>query len=258
MIAKTKGEMAALREGGKRLARHLEILSTMVQPGVSVKKLESKARELVQADRDRPAFLDYEYGKDKNPMPSALSVSINDAIVHSPAGVSDEVIKDGDIVSLDFGIIHDGFYTDHAVTVIAGEGRDPQDEKLVRAAYEALGAGIRVARVGNTTGDIGHAVEKVAKKYGFGFPKNLSGHGVGRTVHEEPHIPNYGEPGEGERLVEGHVIAIEPMFTRGSGELRVDPGRDGHAYRTKDGSRTAHAEHTVLVTKSGAEILTKV
>ncbi|MBI5456787.1 type I methionyl aminopeptidase [Candidatus Kaiserbacteria bacterium] len=258
MIARNSSEIEALREGGRRLAQHLQTLAAIVRPGVSVKDLEKKALELVRADGDSPAFLDYEYGKDKNPFASALSVSINDTIVHAPAGVSSEVIQDGDVVSLDFGIVHDGFYTDHAVTIIAGENRDPEDEKLVQATYEALEAGIAAAKVGGNTGDIGHAIERVAKKYKLGFPRNLSGHGVGRTVHEEPHIPNYGMPGEGDTLVEGHIIAIEPMFTRGSGELRVDAGRDGHAYRTKDKSRTAHAEHTVLVTKSGPEILTKV
>lgn len=257
MIARTEDEIAALREGGKRLARHLDALSNLVAPGVTAGELEKKAEELVLKDGDKPAFLNYKYASDKNPMPSGLSVSINNTIVHNPAGQSGDTIQDGDIVSLDFGIVHDGFYTDHAVTVIAGKKRDSEDEKMVRAAYEALDAGISVARVGNTTGDIGHAVERVAKKYGLGFPRNLSGHGVGRTVHEEPHVPNYGIPGQGEKLVEGMVIAIEPMFARGSGELKVDSGRDGHAYRTKDGSRAAHVEHTVLVTKKGAEILTR-
>lgn len=258
MIASTAEEIAALREGGKRLARHIETLVNMTKPGVSVLSLEKKARELVAADGDIPAFLNYVYGNDKNAMPSALSVSINDAIVHSPAGQSSEVIQEGDVVSLDFGIIHAGLYTDHARTIIAGDKKDPEDERLVRAAYEALDAGIKEAHVGNTTGHIGRAIERVAKKYGYGFPRNLSGHGVGRTVHEEPHVPNYGVPGEGEALVEGMVIAIEPMLARGSGDLKVDPGRDGHAYRTKDKSRTAHAEHTVLITKNGAEILTKL
>lgn len=258
MIAKTEAEIAALREGGRRLARHLKELAALVAPGLTSAELEKKARELVEHDGDRPAFLDYKYAADKNPMPSALNVSINNTIVHNPAGQSGDVIQDGDIVSLDFGIVHGGFFTDHAVTVIAGTKRDPKDEMLVNAAYEALEAGIAAAKVGGNTGDIGHAVEQIAKKYGLGFPRNLSGHGVGRTVHEEPHVPNFGNPGEGDTLVEGHVIAIEPMFALGSGFLRVDSGRDGHAYRTKDGSRTAHVEHTVLVTNKGAEILTKV
>ena len=126
---------------------------------------------------------------------------------------------------------------------------------LVRAAFEALQIGIDQARIGNTTGDIGYAVQQVAEKYDLGYPRNLSGHGVGKKIHEEPHVPNYGDPGVGYKLVEGLVIAIEPMFTLGSGDLYVD--KDNFSYRTKDGSRTAHAEHTVIVTKNGPEILTK-
>ena len=136
-----------------------------------------------------------------------------------------------------------------------GRAKDPEDEKLLQGTQEALAAGIAEAKVGNTTGDIGHAVEEIAEKYGFGFPRNLSGHGVGREVHEEPHVPNFGEPGQGVKLVENMVIAIEPMMTLGTGELFVD--KDGYSYRTKDGSNTAHFEHTVLITKNGPEILTR-
>ena len=256
MIAKTQQEIGALREGGKRLARHLKTLSGMVEPGVLPLDLEKKARAMVAAEGDTMAFFGYQPRKEDHPFPSGLCVSVNDVIVHCPASEGDRPIEDGDVVCLDFGIKHKGFFTDHAVTVIAGTKRDPEDEKMVKAAYEALEAGISQARVGNTTGDIGHAVERVAKKYKLGFPRNLCGHGVGAQVHEEPHVPNYGAPGSGEKLVEGLVIAIEPMFARGSGELATD--KDGHSYRTKDGSRTAHAECTVLITKDGPEILTKV
>ncbi len=249
MIAKTPQEVAILREGGKRLARHVRILSEMVQPGVSPRELEDKAREMVKADGDELAFLGYKGRKEKEGFPSGLCVSVNDIIVHSPAGQNGSVFEEGDVVCLDFGIKHKGLFTDHAVTVIAGEAASPQDEELLRGTKEALAAGIREAHVGNTTGDIGYAVEQVAKKYNFGFPRNLSGHGVGLKVHEEPHIPNFGERGTGEKLVEGEAIAIEPMMTLGSGDLYVDA--DGHSYRTKDGSRTAHFEHTVLITKNG-------
>ena len=156
---------------------------------------------------------------------------------------------------LDFGIKHGGLYTDHATTLIVGKPKSKEDELLVRATFEALQIGIDQAHVGNTTGDIGYAVQKVAEKYNLGYPKNLSGHGVGKAVHEEPHVPNFGEPGKGVKLQEGLVIAIEPMFTLGAGDLFVD--KDGHSYRTKDGSRTAHTEHTVIVTKNGPEIITK-
>ncbi len=255
MIAKTQEEIEILREGGRRLAKHLRILSAMVAPGVTGRALEDKAREMVKADGDLLAFFGHIEGKRDTPYPSGLCLSVNDVIVHSPASENGVVIRDGDIVCLDFGIKHRGLYTDHAVTVIAGTKRDPHDEELVHGTYEALAAGIREARVGNTTGDIGYAVQKVAEKYNFGYPKNLSGHGVGIKVHEEPHVPNFGEPGRGVKLQEGLVIAIEPMMTLGSGELFIDD--DGHSYRTCDGSRTAHAEHTIIVTKDGPEILTK-
>lgn len=219
-------------------------------------ELEKRARELVAADGDEMAFFGYQGKKDPRPFPSGLCVSVNDVIVHCPASEGDTPIREGDVVCLDFGIKHKGLYTDHAVTVIAGAPKNPDDERLVKGTYEALDVGIRAAKPGSTTGDIGYAVEQVAKKYNLGFPRNLSGHGVGLQVHEEPHVPNFGKPGEGAKLKEGLVIAIEPMMTLGSGELFVD--KDGHSYRTKDGSRTAHAEHTVLITKKGVEILTKL
>lgn len=256
MIATTPEEIAALKEGGKRLGRHLKALASMVAPGVTATELENAAREMVEKDGDTPAFLGHKEKQDRHGYPSALCLSVNDIIVHSPASENNAVIKEGDVVSLDFGIWHKGLCTDAAVTLIAGKKRDRDDERLVKASYEALEAGIKEARVGNTTGDIGWAVEKIAKKYNLGYPKNLSGHGVGKKVHEEPHIPNFGAPKSGATLVENMVIAIEPMFTLGSGELFVDD--DGHSYRTKDGSRSAHVEHTVIVTKKGPEVITKV
>lgn len=255
MIAKTQKELDILREGGKRLATHVATLAKLVVPGVSSRELEEKALAMVAADGDTPAFLGYKSHGDKHGYPSALCLSVNDVIVHSPAAVNDVVIQDGDVVTLDFGIKHGGLFTDHAVTVIAGTG-SAADIRLVRGTEEALAAGIAQARIGNTTGDIGYAVEQVAKKYGFGFPRNLAGHGVGKKVHEEPHVMNFGARRSGERLVEGLVIAIEPMMTLGSGELYID--KDGHSYRTEDGSRSAHSEHTVIVTKEGPEVITRV
>lgn len=255
MIARTEKEISALREGGRRLAKHLRILSGLVAVGVTPKELEDKAREMVADDGDELAFYGYKTGKREEPYPSGLCVSVNDVIVHSPAALNNIPFADGDVVCLDFGIKHEGLFTDHAVTVIAGTKRNPEDERLLAGTKEATVAGIARAIIGNTTGDIGYAVERVAKKYGFGFPRNLSGHGVGLKVHEEPHVPNFGAPGSGVKLEEGLVIAIEPMMALGSGDLYVDG--DGHSYRTKDGSRTAHFEHTVIITKNGPEILTK-
>lgn len=255
MIVKTNEEKGILREGGRRLARHVRELRGMVKPGVTPQQLENAAKQMVKKDGDELAFYGYGSGKKGDSFPSGLCLSVNDIIVHCPASESDVPIEEGDVVCIDFGIKHNGLFTDHAATVIAGAPLNDDDIRLVKGTYEALDAGVRAARLGRTTGDIGNAVEKVAEKYNFGYPRNLSGHGVGRKVHEEPHVPNYGEPGTGVRLEEGLVIAIEPMMTLGSGELFID--KDGHSYRTKDGSRTAHAEHTVMVTKNGPEILTR-
>lgn len=256
MIATTKKEIELLRESGRRLGSHLKELSKMVKPGVVPKDIDTKARELLKADGDQAAFLGYGSGRNGEKFPSVICISINDVIVHAPGSRVETPLKEGDVVKLDFGVKHKGYYTDHAVTIIAGKKHDPKDVEMVKAAYEATEAGIAQALIGNTTGDIGEAVHEVAKKYGLGFPKNLSGHGVGKKVHEEPHVPNFRDPRFDVPLQEGLVIAIEPMFTRGSGDLFVDS--DGFSYRTKDGSRSAHVEHTIIVTKNGPEILTKV
>ncbi len=254
MIATTQAQIDALREGGKRLARHVRILSEMVAPGVTALEIEMKARKLVSDEGDTMAFYQYRTRKGDEPYPSGLCLSINEALVHSPAATNGRTIQEGDVVKLDFGIKHAGYFTDHAVTVIAGKSRAESDLVLLRGTQEALAVGIEAAQLGNTTGDIGHAVEVVADFHGFGYPRNLSGHGVGTAVHEEPYVPNFGAPGSGEVLVEGLVIAIEPMMTLGNGALTIGP--DGHAYCTKDGSRSAHFEHTILITKDGPEILT--
>lgn len=255
MIARTAQEIEILREGGRRLATYLHELTGIVAPGVTARALEERALALIASQGDEPAFKGHKDRAHDAPYPSSLCVSVNDVIVHSPGSDNGAVFAEGDVVKLDFGIKHRGLYTDHAHTVIVGKG-DPEDVKMVRLAYEALELGIAQACIGNTTGDIGYAVEHIARKNRLGYPRNLSGHGVGKKVHEEPYVPNFGAPGSGEKLVEGLVIAIEPMFTRGSGELYVD--KDGYSYRTKDKSRTAHTEHTVIVTKNGPEILTKI
>lgn len=255
MIAKTSEDIEILREGGRRLARHVSTLINMVRPGLDVTDLEKRAREMVAADGDELAFFGYPSGKRGEKFPAAICLSVNDAIVHGIASNTEYVLQEGDIVSIDFGIKHKGLYTDHAKTVIAGSPLNAEDEKLVRGTYEALAAGIAAAKQGGRTGDIGAAVERIANKYHFGFPRDLAGHGVGRVLHEAPHVPNFGAPHSGALLEHNLVIAIEPMMTLGSGNLFVD--KDNFTYRTKDGSRAAHAEHTVIITEAGAEILTK-
>ncbi|MBI5004123.1 type I methionyl aminopeptidase [Candidatus Kaiserbacteria bacterium] len=255
MIAKTPEDIDALREGGRRLARHVSTLVNMLKPGLEVTELEKRAREMVATDGDELAFFGYPSGRRGEKYPTAICLSINDAIVHGIASQTDYVLQGGDVVSIDFGVKHKGLYTDHAKTAIVGSPLNTEDEKLVRGTYEALAIGIAAAKQGGRTGDIGAAVEAIAKKYHFGFPRDLAGHGVGRALHEDPHVPNYGTAGTGALLEHNLVIAIEPMMTLGSGDLYVD--KDNFTYRTKDGSRAAHAEHTVIITEVGVEILTK-
>ena len=157
MIAKTAGEIEALREGGRRLAKHLRVLSDIVKVGITPRALEERAREMVARDGDELAFLGYKARKNEEPYPSGLCVSVNDVIVHSPASENSNPIQDGDVVCLDFGIKHKGLFTDSAVTVIAGTKRNPEDERLLNGTKEAIAAGIAAAKIGNTTGDIGHA-----------------------------------------------------------------------------------------------------
>lgn len=255
MIVTNKKELAALQKGGRHMAQYLKELSSMVKPGVTSLQLEMRARELCEENGDTAILLGYNYDKNRPAYHSALCVSVNDTIVHSPAADNGVVFRDGDVVKIDFVTKHGDYCLDSAVTVIAGKART-EDVELIAAAHEALEAGIAAAKTGNTTGDIGFAVESVAKKHKLGFPKNLSGHGIGKNIHEPPHVANFGKPGEGEVLKEGMVITVEPMFACGSGDLYID--KDGHGYRTKDESRTAHVEHTIVVGKNGGEILTKL
>lgn len=254
MIASTPDEIEKLREGGRRLVKHVRMLSEMVGVGVKVSDLEAAAQKMVKEDGDELAFYKHREAKNEKPYPSGLCVSVNEIFVHGPASENTSRLKDGDVVSLDFGIKHAGFFTDHAVTVIVGDGK-PAHVRLVNATKEALDVGIAAAKAGGMTGDIGYAVQQIADTYGFGYPRNLCGHGVGKKVHEEPHVPNFGAAGSGEKMPENLVIAIEPMFAIGTGAVVLDS--DGFSYRTKDGGISAHFEHTVLVTKNGAEILTK-
>jgi methionyl aminopeptidase len=187
--------------------------------------------------------------------PAALCVSVNAEVVHG-IPKANVILKEGDVVSIDLGLKHEGLFTDHAMTVPVG-AVSKDKEKLIRVTREAMYEGIAAIVPGARVGDIGHAVESYANKQGtYGTIRDLSGHGVGRAIHEDPYIPNYGKKGTGDKLVPGMVIAIEPMLTLGSEELIE--GRDGYTLKTEDGSCAAHFEHTVLVTETGYEILTQI
>lgn len=251
---KKKEDIAILREGGKRHAEILRELASLVRPGLDVRTLEDRARELIAAGGDRSAFLNYQPAGATRPYPAALCVSINDEVVHGIPNERQKILHEGDIVSLDLGLVHKGMITDAAITVPVGDISGERAE-LLAVTERALSAGIKAAKGGAHVGDIGNAVERVAVSHGYGVVEELSGHGVGYHVHEDPYVPNFGDPGKGEVLKPGMVIAIEPMFNLGGKEIVMDD--DGYTFRTADGSPSAHFEHTVVITKSGAEILTK-
>jgi methionyl aminopeptidase len=253
MKLKTKEEIEILREGGARHAEILRALAEMVKPGVSTLLLEEEALRLIKEKGDKPAFLGYTPEGAKRAFPAALCVSINNEIVHGIPNEKERIIKEGDIVSLDLGLVHKGLITDSAVTVGAG-AIDDEAKELLKVTKLALERGLEQAQPGNHVGDIGAAIEDVAEASPFSLAENLAGHGVGYKVHEEPFVPNIGEPGEGEQLVPGMVIAIEPMLNTGSGAIKLTP--DGYTIVTRDGSRSAHFEHTVAITEKGPIILT--
>lgn len=250
---KSKEDIVILREGGRRHAQILRQLAAMVEPGVKVQELEDAARKLIEEGGDKAAFLDYKpYGADR-PYPAALCVSINDEVVHGIPNETEKILKEGDIVSLDLGLIHRELITDAAITVPVG--KVPKElEDLLAHTKEALMAGIKAAKGGKRIGDISSAIERLGQAHKYGIVEELSGHGVGYHVHEDPYVPNYGEPGKGITLKPGMVIAIEPMFNIGTRKVYLDT--DGYTYKTEDGKPSAHFEHTVLITKGDAEILT--
>lgn len=249
---KTKEEIDILREGGKRLASVLSAVRDAVRPGITTRELDQLAEKMIRDMGDEPAFLNYKPDGARTAYPGTLCVSVNDEIVHGIA--SDRVINEGDIVSIDTGVKHKGLFTDSAITVPVGR-IDEIAKKLITATEGALVVGIAVARAGNTVGDIGYAIEKYVKENGFVVVEELGGHGVGYCQHEEPHIANYGTRGQGMRLKPGMVIALEPIVNEGTRYIKLMP--DGYTYVTKDHKRSAHFEHTILITDGDAEVLTK-
>lgn len=250
---KSPEEIEIMREGGRRLAKILSVLASKVRPGISAFELEEEALRLIKEGGDKPAFLGYQPQGAKRPFPAALCVSINDEIVHGIPNEAEKIIKEGDIVSLDFGILHRGLITDAAVTVPAG-AIDEQSKKLIEITKMSLENGIKAAQLGNTIGDIGAAISKVVQPSGFTLADNLVGHGVGYRVHEDPYVPNFGIGGKGEKLVAGLVIAIEPMVNAGQSHTQISS--DGYTIKTRDGSRSAHFEHSIAITEKGNIILT--
>jgi len=243
---KTPEEIARMRQAGAIVARVLALLAAHVRPGISTAELDELAYEAARREGAIPSFKGY-LG-----YPASICASVNDAIVHGIPSKK-RVLRAGDIVSIDFGAIYAGWHGDAAITVGVGPISKPT-QRLLRVTYEALYKGIAAARPGNTIGDVGAAIERHALLHGYSVVRQYCGHGVGRYMHEEPAVPNFGPPGQGVLLRPGMTIAIEPMLCLGSGETKVDP--DGWTVRTQDGLLSAHFEHTVVITINGPEVLT--
>ena len=248
---KSKKDIEILRECGRRLSFVLGKLAEAVRPGVLEIELDSLAEKLITDMGDRPAFKNYKPYGAKIAFPASLCVSVNDEIVHGIPGHI--ALKEGDIVGLDLGLEHNGMFTDMAITVPVGK-IDDNAKKLIDTTKKSLEAGIKIICDGVKTGDIGNAIESVIKKENFGIVRELSGHGLGYSIHEPPYVPNYGKKGTGIVLKEGMVIAIEPMVNEGKDA--IVEADDDFTVLTRDGSRSAHFEKTIVVTKNGAEALT--
>jgi methionyl aminopeptidase len=247
IFIKDESEIAAMRESGQILAKVLQKAINSIRPGIATQEIAGIAKKEIEKYNAEAAFLNYDG------FPSVICISVNDQVVHGLPG--DYVIKAGDLVSLDLGIKYKGMITDAARTTLV-DSQDKAKLKLLSTTQKALDAGIDAVKDGARTGDLGSAIQNVLEGDGYGVVRTLVGHGVGKQVHEEPDIPNYGLKGTGTVLKPGMTIAIEPMSTMGAYDVYTTA--DGWSIATKDGSLSAHFEDTVLVTINGAEILTRL
>jgi methionyl aminopeptidase len=245
IVLKSPEEIATIREAGRAVAQVLAILREETRPGLVLKKLDDIVRREFAKRKVKPTFLGY------HGYPARVCVSVNDEVVH--AIPDSRVVREGDIVSMDLGATYKGFVGDAAITVPVGRIA-PEVERLLRVTEEALWAGIRAARAGARLGQVSAAVQAQAESNGFSVVREYVGHGVGREMHEEPQVPNFGLPDQGPILKKGMVLAIEPMVT--AGDWRTKKDSDQWTVRTMDGSLAAHFEHTIAVTDGEAEVLT--
>jgi methionyl aminopeptidase len=247
IIIKSDREIAAMRQAGRIVAEILAILKQNIQPGVKTIELDTIAEREIKKRGATPSFKGY------HGYPGSVCISINDQIVHGIPGK--RVINEGDLVSLDLGAIIDGFHGDSAVSVVAGKG-SAKVNKLIETTHEALNAGIAKARAGLRLGDISAAIQQYAEKDGYSVVREYTGHGIGREMHEEPQILNYGKEGTGPLLKKGMTLALEPMLNAGGWGTRVD--EDCWTVYTADGSLSAHFEHSVAITDGDPQILTEI
>jgi methionyl aminopeptidase len=247
IICKSPAEIERMRPASRLVARLLEELRGLVQPGVTTAELDRVAEHRIREAGGVPAFKGY------HGFPATICASVNEQVIHGIP--SARALVEGDILSIDLGAVVDGYYGDAAITVPVGRISERAAE-LLRVTEEALYKGIAQAKVGGRVSDIGHAVQWHVEAHGFSVVREFVGHGIGVAMHEEPQIPNYGDPGRGPRLAEGMVLAIEPMINLGKAAVKVLD--DGWTAVTRDGSLSAHFEHTVCVTASGPAILTQL
>jgi len=250
---KTKQEIAVMKRGGEILAEILDVLIREARPGVTLLALDEKAEELCKARGVHPAFKGYISEKTKKTYPFAICTSVNDVIVHGTP--TSYILKRGDLLKIDCGVVYKGWNLDSARTIVVGEEAKGEKKRLIDVTEYALKKGIEAAYPGNTVGDIGEAISAVIKKAGFHVVQGLTGHGIGRELHEDPSIHNEGESGKGMPFEAGMVIAIEPMVATGTGKTVRE---EDDSFRTADGGFAAHAEHTVAITRDGPLILTRV
>ena len=244
-VQKSWSELQTMARACRIVVDTLDALEAAAEPGVTTKEMDRIAREHIEKAGARPAFLGY------RGYPATLCISVNEEVVHG-IPTPKRKLKDGDIVGLDLGVIVDGYFGDAARTAIVGEAPEAVRD-LVRDTWRALAAGVSAVRVGGRVGDIGAAVEAVAKSRGYGVVREYVGHGIGTALHEEPQVPNYGPAGKGETIREGMTLAIEPMFNLGTAKVRLGP--DGWTVRTVDGKPSAHFEHTIVATAEGPVVL---
>ena len=244
---KTPEEIKIMAEGGKILAGIMKELEKNVKPGITTEDLNRLAENLILKSGGKCSFKGYE------DYPACLCTSINEEIVHSVP--SARQLKDGDIISLDLGIFYQGFHTDMAITVPVGKIL-PETQRLIRVTKKALKRGIKKTRPGNTIGDIGNTIQRYVEGQGFNVVRELCGHGIGKEIHEDPKILNYGKRHSGLEIKEGMVLCLEPMVTVGDWKLKKSA--DGFGYQTQDGLLCCHFEHTVAVTKNGCQVLTNL
>ena len=246
IVRKSKSELETMREGGRITAACLKMLAENAREGVTTRDLDRLAEEFIRDHGGKPEFKGYQG------FPASICASPNSMIVH---GIPDDyTLKTGDIISLDVGVRYEGFVTDSATTVAVGEVGS-ETTGLLDITKECLAAATQEMRYGNRLGDVGHAIQSVAESKGYGVVRDLVSHGVGRDMHEDPQIPNYGERGTGLRLLPGMTFAIEPMITLGSYDISISE-LDGWSIFTADGSLAAHFEHTIAVTENGPLVIT--